>query len=365
MKKLFLLVLAMVAMANTVSAQVERDYQLYPYAFGSLHGGVLKTYTAPSIDRDFKPMGAVSLGYFFTQVFGTRLQFGASQWNTNIAALNGDYKNKYYDLGLDLMFNFSNLLFPNRNNLVNVIGIAGVPFELAVPHTYVDNYKGSVTDGNKKWKTGWKGGGMIDLNLAKHFSVSLEAGTNYIAKRSDEDVDKGKWWPYALAGITYKFGHKKVKVAEPEPYVPVTQYVEEAPKPLVKEQPKPEPKPEPKPVPKPEPKKVPAKTTSNIFFPLNNAVVQADQMSKINEIVQWAKDHPEAAIELTGYADRETGNVNINQTLSEKRAAAVKTILVGKGIAADRIKTDAKGDKLQPFSINEQNRAVIIIGEEK
>ncbi|MBQ6064910.1 MAG: OmpA family protein [Prevotella sp.] len=362
MKKLFLLMLAMVAMVNTVSAQeVERDYQLYPYAFGSLQGGVLKTYTAPGIDRDFKPMGAVSLGYFFTQVFGTRLQFGASQWKTNIAALNGDYKNKYYDIGLDLMFNFSNLFFPNRNNLINVIGIAGVPFELAVPHTYVDNYKGSVTEGNKKWKKGWKGGGMIDINIAKHFSINLEGGTNYIMKRSDDDFDKGKWWPYALAGITYKFGHKKVKVAEPEPYVPVPQYVEEASKPVVKEQPKPEPKP----VPKPEPKKVPAKTTSNIFFPINNSVIQADQLSKIDEIANWAKSHPEASIELTGYADRETGNEKINQSLSEKRAAAVKAALVGKGVAASRIKTDAKGDKVQPFSVNDQNRAVIVLGEEK
>ena len=363
-KKLSLLVLVLSMIANTVTAQsTERDYKLYPYAFGSLQGGVLKTYTAPGIDRDFKPMGAVSLGYFFTEVFGTRLKFGASQWKTNIAALNGDYKNKYYDIGLDLLFNFSNLIFPDRNNLINVIGVAGVPFEFGIPHTYVDNYKGSVTEGNKKWKKGWRDGGMIDINIAKHFSINLEGGTNYIMKRSDENTDKGKWWPYALAGITYKFGHKKVKVEEP--YVPATQYVEETPKPLVKEQPKPEPKPEPKPVPKPEPKKVPAKTTSNIFFPINNAVVQADQLAKIDEIANWAKSHPEASIELTGYADRETGNANINQSLSEKRAAAVKAALVSKGVAATRIKTDAKGDKVQPFSVNDQNRAVIVLGEEK
>ena len=95
-RKMTALLVALFAMTLHLSAQVqERDYQLYPYMFGSLQGGVLKTYTGSGIDRDFKPMGAVSFGAFFTQVFGARAQFGASPWKMDIPGTGTDYKNKY------------------------------------------------------------------------------------------------------------------------------------------------------------------------------------------------------------------------------------------------------------------------------
>ena len=251
-RKMTALLVALFAMTLHLSAQVqERDYQLYPYMFGSLQGGVLKTYTGSGIDRDFKPMGAVSFGAFFTQVFGARAQFGASPWKMDIPGTGTDYKNKYYDIGVDLLFNLSNLVLPDRNNLVNVIAIAGVPFSMVVPHTYIDNYRGSITDHNRKWKMGWKGGGMIDFNISKNFSFNIEAGSNYIRPRQTNSYDKGRWWPYALAGVTFKFGHKKVK----DDFIPPLLREEEPPvvqEPVrVVEQPKPQPKPEPKPEPKP------------------------------------------------------------------------------------------------------------------
>lgn len=364
-KKMTALLVALFAMTLHLSAQVqERDYQLYPYMFGSLQGGVLKTYTGSGIDRKFKPMGAVSFGAFFTQVFGARAQFGASQWKMDIPGTGTDYKNKYYDIGVDLLFNLSNVVFPDRNNFVNVIAIAGVPFSMVVPHTYIDNYRGSITTDNRKWKMGWKGGGMLDFNISKNFSFNLEAGSNYIRPRSVGTYDKGRWWPYALAGVTFKFGHKKVEREMPTilPVVREEPVVEE--KPVVVEQPKPQPK-QPKPEPMPEPKKAPEQSVNNIFFTINSADIRGTEMGKINGIVDWANRHPEAQIMLTGYADRETGNPNINQGLSERRAKAVKQILLSKGIAEGRITTDAKGDKVQPFSINEENRAVVVLCQDK
>ena len=70
-------------------------------------------------------------------------------------------------------------------------------------------------------------------------------------------------------------------------------------------------------------------------------------------------NHKDVNIRVTGYADVQTGNKKINWDLSQRRANKVKDYLVGKGIAADRIAVDFKGDNEQPFAQNDQNRCVI------
>ena len=56
-----------------------------------------------------------------------------------------------------------------------------------------------------------------------------------------------------------------------------------------------------------------------------------------------------------------TGNATINQRLSVERAQAVAQFLVNRGISRDRISKYAKGDRVQPFSVNEDNRVTICI----
>ena len=71
-------------------------------------------------------------------------------------------------------------------------------------------------------------------------------------------------------------------------------------------------------------------------------------MPNIELIAQYMKNHPEANIEIKGYASPE-GPKELNQKLSEKRAEAVKNVLVKKyKIAANRLTTKGMGatDKL-------------------
>ncbi len=127
------------------------------------------------------------------------------------------------------------------------------------------------------------------------------------------------------------------------------------------EQPKPEPvvvkEPEPKPVVVVEPMK------QNIFFALNSALLQDDQLAKIDVMIKYMEKNPISKVTVTGYADKETGNSNINMTLSEKRAKNVVEALKAKGIAADRIITSYKGDTVQPYQKPEENRVCICIAE--
>lgn len=73
--------------------------------------------------------------------------------------------------------------------------------------------------------------------------------------------------------------------------------------------------------------------------------------------------YPASKVAITGYADKETGNPRINMTLSEKRANNVAEVLKAKGITADRIKVDYKGDIVQPYNTPKENRVSICIVE--
>ena len=69
---------------------------------------------------------------------------------------------------------------------------------------------------------------------------------------------------------------------------------------------------------------------------------------------------------ITGYADVETGNPAYNLKLSQRRAEAVRDMLVNDfGVDSSRLRIDYKGDTVQPYERkNEWNRVVIFVTEE-
>lgn len=366
--------LAAMTLFLAIGMQAQESEKTYPNAYVGLQGGAMRNYNGQNIDRKWSPMGALSLGYNFTKVFGLRLQANGSMWKASLPA-NDEYKSKALNVDLDMMFNFSNIFFPSHNNRLNIIGIAGVPFELAIPHAWIDNYAQSVGTGSK-WNEAWKAGGMIEYDINRNWGINVEGGANYVRQDKTATADNRKWWPYVMAGVSYRFGMKKVKkaaapvVAEPVAAPATNAYVAEEPAPAP--QPAPKPVPAPAPVKKAEPKpapapvaKAPVKATENIFFDLGEAGMKSDQAAKIDKIVKFANDNPDAKITLTGYADKATGTADINRKLSEKRAAMVKQALVKKGVKANRITTDYKGDTVQPFANNDDNRAVIVVSEQK
>ena len=93
-----------------------------------------------------------------------------------------------------------------------------------------------------------------------------------------------------------------------------------------------------------------------VLFRQSKAVVDKSQMPNIELIAQYMKNHPEANVEIKGYASPE-GNKEFNQALSQKRADAVKNVLVKKyKIAADRLTTKGMGATDKLFKQVEFNR---------
>lgn len=97
----------------------------------------------------------------------------------------------------------------------------------------------------------------------------------------------------------------------------------------------------------------------NIQFIINQSVLRSSEFGKLNQMLTFLKTHPRSHVEMTGYADRLTGTPTINQRLSVERARAVGDWLVARGISPERVYKDAKGDRVQPFPVNEDNRVTV------
>ena len=119
-------------------------------------------------------------------------------------------------------------------------------------------------------------------------------------------------------------------------------------------------------MPQAKPKSVSAETTS---VPLNESLqymlreTDVNNTIVIDKVSAWAKAHPNGKIQVKGYADKETGSPAINMRYSKLRADKVAAALKAKGVPDSQLVVTAYGDTVQPFSQNDQNRCVIILGE--
>jgi outer membrane protein OmpA-like peptidoglycan-associated protein len=91
--------------------------------------------------------------------------------------------------------------------------------------------------------------------------------------------------------------------------------------------------------------------TYGIHFATGSDVVQAESAPVLRQIATYLEAKPDVKLTITGHTDN-VGKAADNLDLSKRRAAAVATVLSTQfGIAADRFRTDGKGDT-QPLSGN-------------
>ena len=92
--------------------------------------------------------------------------------------------------------------------------------------------------------------------------------------------------------------------------------------------------------------------SADALFDFNKATLRQEGQDKLTKLVSDLKNMKLEVIIAVGHADR-LGSDGYNQKLSESRAAAVKTFLVGKGIEPNRVYTEGKGEK-QPVTKADQ-----------
>jgi len=101
-----------------------------------------------------------------------------------------------------------------------------------------------------------------------------------------------------------------------------------------------------------------------IHFIIDKWFIQDKERYKLNEIATFIHNYPQDTIILGGYADVQTAYPAYNKMLGEKRAKEViKTLCLEFGISEDKFKWKSFGDSVQPFSVNELNRAVLAVNK--
>lgn len=334
-----------------------------PHWFLSAQGGGAYTLGEANFGDLVSPSLAVALGYKFTPLFGVRAE--VSGWQAKGGWVNPDitYKYKYLQGSVDAMLDLGNLCCGfNPKRFFNAYLFLGAGLNGAFDNDEAVNLNASgyklqrLWTGKKLYVAGRIGLGT-NLRLNDHVAINLEVNTNMLSDKFNSKKGVNADWQFnGLVGLSFTLGKSYRKTTlisnEPEESVSTPLVVEQPEKMAVVVQPE-----------------IKKETTmlepmkQDIFFALNSARIQDDQQSKIVALVEYLKKYPVTKVNVTGYADVNTGNARINSQLSEARAKNVAEALKSKGIATARIIVDFKGDTVQPYSTPKENRVSICITE--
>ncbi len=106
-------------------------------------------------------------------------------------------------------------------------------------------------------------------------------------------------------------------------------------------------------------------TVGDVHFAAGKAEVAPGGQRSVDQLVQFLKTYPKRRVLIEGHTDN-TGNEDFNVKLSQQRADAVRSLLVARGIAPERIATRGYGPKY-PIVENDtpagrqQNRRVEVL----
>lgn len=330
--------------------------------FISLAGGVgamfLEGNNTPKLTDRLSWTAALSLGKWHNPYYATRLKVVGGEAYT-YSKLNSALRNDNYFVGghYDFMFDVVNFFSTyNPNRVFHIIPYVGVGYEYKFNHTVAGLPNTHAATAN--------GGLQLSFHVAPRVNIFVEGEATYngfhIRKSYAPDFSNA-FRVSAIAGLTFNVGRQGFAPVEPldQAYIDGLQSQINALRAENAELAK-------RPVNCPD-VAVPvadSKVIGNvIYFRINSAVVDKNQMVNVYNIAEYAKSNTET-ITLVGYADRQTGNPAYNLALSKRRAEAVADILVKKyGISRDRLKIDWKGDTVQPYNENVWNRIVLMSAE--
>ena len=377
-KKIFMscLLLAGVLSASAQEQYPKTVYDHNPYWYIQLQGGA--QYTLGEIDfKDLiSPNVQVAIGRQFTPAFGIRLQ--ANAWESRAGLGDNKWKWKYVAPGLDLTFNLSNIFCGfNPNRIFNFSAFIGGGVNIGwdnkaddIKAAYNATYPAAIAAGtlNENIDYVWTGtkvrgfgraGVAADFRLSNAVSLGLEVNANTMTDRyNSKKAGNWDWYFNALAGLKINLGKTHSTRTIEAPKVP-EKVIEKVIERVVEK---------PAPAPVVEPTRAVAQKKEqfrrDVFFLIGNSSISKKEQAKVKEVADYLKANPNAKVEVTGYADKGTGNPTINSKLSQRRAQTVANMLQRTyGIAKDRITVDYKGDTIQPFAKETDNRASICIAE--
>jgi len=319
-----------------------------PHWYITAHGGAAYDVGEASFGKLISPALQVGVGYQASELFGIRGSVNG-MWARNCYA----YPSVKYGwnfvqaaaeahLNLLTLFGGSN---PERPvNLFAFLG-AGVNFSFGNNDAVKAEEEVYGVHFQKLWeKNRWnpvvRGGIGVDYYMSDRIAIGAEVGANMLPDHFNSKRGRSNnrdWHFTALVGVKFALGPRHGR----------TEPIYEAP-PIVEQ--------------RDTFIDVPIEKISfnvNIHFLINQSIIRSNQIPKLTRLLKYLDDHPRAFVRLSGYADKETGTPEINMRLSRERSQVVSQYLQDNGIEEWRIRRFAKGDKVQPFDIPEDNRVCI------
>ena len=374
MKKLGLLIAA-AAMAVSVNAQTVTESKTFDNFYIGINGGAQVKTTGESWMNNLNSNAGLRIGRWFTPVFGLAAE-GNVYFNDHCKHYMPQSKTlaRYMNVGLIGTVNLSNWFagYKGEPRLFEVVPVFGFGWG----HTF-----GTAAGDNEKELNALTSKAGIDftfnLGKAKAWQVYVEPSMNwslngYGYEGVAYDINKSAF--QLNAGIVYKFknsnGSHNFTIAQLRDQSEIDalnsqinnlrndlnnkdsqlsakdKQIKDLQNALNECQ--------------KAPKYVKPATATNlqptVLFTVGKSKVERSQMPNIEMIAQYMKNHPNAKVEIKGYASPE-GSKELNQKLSEARANAVKNILVKTyKISANRLQAKGMGATDKLFKQVEFNR---------
>jgi outer membrane protein OmpA-like peptidoglycan-associated protein len=91
-------------------------------------------------------------------------------------------------------------------------------------------------------------------------------------------------------------------------------------------------------------------TLGDVLFDTGRAELKPGATRKLDQLAQFLAEHPDRRVQIDGFTDS-VGSDSYNEELSQRRANAVRTALLSRGVDASRIGTEGYG-KSYPVADN-------------
>ena len=320
-----------------------------PHWYVKAQGGAAYDVGEAKFSQLLSPAVQLSLGYQPVELIGVRGSLNGFWARNRYAYPEAKYSWNFVQAAIEAELNLTSLILgsdPERKTHAYAFLGGGVAYSFGNDDAVEADKRYGIAF-QKLWKDNrWnpvvRGGLGVDYYVTDNIAIGAEVGANMLPDHFNSKIgrrDNRDWHFNALVGVKFVLGKKHGRT---EPVC------ETLPPPVVE-------------------KKdtfidVPIEKISfnvNIHFLINQSVIRSNQISKLTRLLRYLNEHPRAFIRLSGYADKETGTPEINMRLSRERAQVVSQYLQDAGIEEWRIRRFAKGDRVQPFDIPEDNRVCI------
>ena len=375
------------SVASAQQSKSDETLEFRPHWSIGVQGGAAYTLGEAQFGKLISPAAALNFQWQFHHAFGLRLGLGG--WQGKGAVVVPEefvYPFRYAQLNADFLVDLTSLIGGFDNNRVcSAYVFAGLGAAYGFDNKAAAPYQSYLTYyWDQKFFVPGRLGLGVDFRLTKNISLGIEGNTNFYSDKFNSKYEKTSpldWQFNLLAGLKFNLGSNtrpskvyaaKVAAAEAAAAAAAAEAARIAAEKAAAEKAAAEKAAAEKAAAEKaaaekaaaekaaaERAALAAENSKDIAFTIGSSYIRKAEDAKLVALAEWLKANPDFSVIVIGYADKETGTSKGNLELSKKRANAVAARLLKLGVEETKVATDFKGDTVQPFEVNAQNRVVV------